>query len=100
MFFSPLYDESIYEKAIEALKTLQDALGLYQDVEVQKKMFLEIIDGLSKIESITTDVFMTTGYLLRLLDERQQSSETNFIEYFDNFIDLINSKKFRKVLSF
>lgn len=99
-FFSPLYDESIYEKAIEALKTLQDALGLYQDVEVQKKMFLEIIDGLSKIESITTDVFMTTGYLLRLLDERQQSSETNFIEYFDNFIDLINSKKFRKVLSF
>ena len=99
-FFSPLYDESIYEKAIEALKTLQDALGLYQDVEVQKKMFLEITDGLSKIESITTDVFMTTGYLLRLLDERQQSSETNFIEYFDNFIDLINSKKFRKVLSF
>jgi CHAD domain-containing protein len=99
-FFSPIYNEPIYEKTIEALKTLQDTLGLYQDVEVQKKMLSEIMNGLSKNEDFIKDIFMTTGYFFRLLEEKQQKSTTNFLEYFDNFIDLIDSKKFRKVLNF
>ena len=99
-FFSPLYSQAIYEKTIDSLKTLQDTLGLYQDVEVQKKMLSDIIDELSKHEDITADVFMTAGYIFRLLEEKQQESATNFLEYFDNFSDLIESKKFRKVLSY
>lgn len=99
-FFSPLYCEAIYEKVIESLKTLQDTLGLYQDVEVQKKMLSDIVDELSKNGNASTDVFMTAGYIFRLLEEKQQKSTTNFLEYFDNFSDLIESKKFKKVLSY
>ncbi len=99
-FFSPLYSDNIYEKVVDALKILQDTLGLYQDVEVQKKMLSEIIDGLSKTENVTSNVFLTAGYLFRLLEEKQQSSSINFLDHFDNFNDLIESKKFKKVLSF
>ena len=99
-FFSPLYGDNIYEKVIDALKILQDTLGLYQDLEVQKKMLSDIMEGLSKTENVTSNVFLAAGYLFRLLEEKQQSSSTNFLDYFDNFNELIESKKFRKVLSF
>jgi CHAD domain-containing protein len=99
-FFYPLYENSTYMKAIESLKTLQDTLGLYQDINVQKKILSKIVDDFTKNESTTADIFMTTGYIFRLLEEKQQKSSTNFLEYFDNFKDLIESKKFKKVLSF
>ncbi|MDY6820238.1 MAG: CHAD domain-containing protein [Deferribacterota bacterium] len=98
-FFNPIYREDIYSDAISALKKLQDSLGLYQDVQVQSNMIYEILKDLGQPEG-KSSVYLVAGYIIRLLDEKKKESSTNFLDHYDNFYTLIDSKKFKKVINY
>ena len=59
----------------------------------------EILKDLEQSED-KSNVYLVAGYILRLLDEKKKESSTNFLDHYDNFYTLIDSKKFKKVINY
>ena len=83
-FFSPLFPSKVTKPMGKTLKSLQDALGRFQDREVQSHM----IRGLGS--EIATrpggaDALMAIGVLLERLEEHQHDARAEFSERFAAF---------------
>lgn len=96
--FNIFYNNNIYTKVLDHLKALQDASGLYQDLEVQKNMLIEILNELKKCNKINEEISLTAGYIFRIFEEKQRQIPANFIDLYNNFEITIKSKKFKRIL--
>ena len=85
-FFQSLYPPGKIRKQIKALKSLQDNLGDFQDLEVQA----EALKGFghqmqAESSNLPSETFMAMGVLVDLLYQRQEIERSKFAERFARF---------------
>jgi CHAD domain-containing protein len=85
-FFQSLYPPGKIRKQIKALKSLQDNLGDFQDLEVQA----EALKGFghqmqAESSNLPSETFMAMGVLVDLLYQRQDIERSKFAERFARF---------------
>ena len=97
-FFASLYPYSIYKKAVKSLKSLQDALGVYQDIQVQKNMLMDIFEKLKSKNKLNDVTPLSVGYIMRVLEDKQRVTASDFNVLYDKFNALINKKEFKEVI--
>jgi CHAD domain-containing protein len=96
-FFQSLYPPKDIRRLIRALKTLQDNLGEFQDLQVQSKFLCSIRDTVSREENAPVDTLMAMGILVGKLQERQRRARTEFTGCFRLFSRSGNERLFKRL---
>ena len=85
-FFQSLYPEEKIRQQIKALKSLQDNLGDFQDLEVQAEALKKFAHEMQMEQSrLPGETFMAMGVLIDSLHQRQMIERANFSERFSRF---------------
>ena len=85
-FFRTLYPTGRIRKQIKALKSLQDNLGDFQDLEVQAEALKQFGHEMQAEKgNLPSDTFMAMGALIDSLYRRQEIERHNFAERFELF---------------
>jgi CHAD domain-containing protein len=85
-FFQPLYPPGKIRKQIKALKSLQDNLGDFQDLEIQAEALKSFGHEMQAERSnLPSETFMAMGVLVDTLYQRQEIERRNFAERFARF---------------
>ncbi len=96
-FFQGLYPPRKVKKLIKALKTLQENLGEFQDLQVQAEYLRDIGDEVIGEEDAPVSTLLAMGVLVEKLLERQRRARTEFAGRFRSFIQPANEGLFRKL---
>ncbi len=96
-FFQGLYPRKKVKKLIKALKTLQDNLGEFQDLQVQSNYLRDIGDQVSRDEDAPASTLLAMGMLVEKLQEGQRRARTEFAGRFRSFSEAGNETMFRKL---
>lgn len=85
-FFQSLYPEKKIRKQIKALKSLQDLLGDFHDLEVQAEALRRFGHDMQAEQSdLSSETFMAMGVLIDALNQRQEQERRRFAERFAGF---------------
>jgi CHAD domain-containing protein len=96
--FGNLFPPDEIAPSIAALKTVQDALGDFQDAQVQRDSLRRF--GEEMIAAGGTGAaraVMAMGFLIQPLDERQQAGRRRFMTCFAQFDGRANRERFRNL---
>ncbi len=80
-FFSPLFPDKTMAVLVKHLKLLQNNLGTFNDLYVQK----EFLNAYIKHANLKAEAILALGYLIRTLDEEQKQVRKKFKQSFKNF---------------
>jgi CHAD domain-containing protein len=93
-FFQSLYPAGRIRKQIKALKSLQDNLGDFHDLEVQAEAMKGFGHAMQREEhDLPGETFMAMGALIENLARRQVAERQNFAERFALFARPANRKR-------
>jgi CHAD domain-containing protein len=84
-FFWSLYPPREIGARIKELKKLQDILGGFNDMEIQRERLAEFADTLNAAPSVATGCILTLGRLDGYLEERQEGFRHAFHDAFADF---------------
>jgi CHAD domain-containing protein len=85
-FFQTLYPSGKIRKQIKALKSLQDNLGDFQDLEVQANSLRHFAQDMQlENKNIPNETFLAMGVLIFNLSQRQEQERQNFSNRFARF---------------
>ena len=98
-FFSSLYPEEDIKTLVRHMKKLQDNLGEFNDLSVQRASLKEFIDGLDPSDDIQRQCIVSSGGLISVLFERQKEVRSEFEEKFNEFRDKETKAVFKKSFS-
>ena len=83
-FFAPLFASKVTKPMVKTLKSLQDALGRFQDREVQATMIRGLADDVAR-RSGGAEALMAMGVLIERLQEQQDVARGEFHDRFTAF---------------
>jgi CHAD domain-containing protein len=84
-FFSSLYPAAEIDARIKELKRIQDILGGFNDMVVQRRRLAEFARELRADPDIATSCILTMGRLAGILEERQEQLRLTFHDAFAEF---------------
>ncbi len=97
-FFQSIYPAKKIRKQIKALKSLQDNLGDFHDLEVQADALREFGHVIqAEQHDLPRETFMAMGVLIDSLHQQQQTERRNFAERFARFARPANRKTCREL---
>jgi len=96
-FFSSLYPAEDIKSLVRHLKILQDNLGEFNDLSVQRESLKAFVDNLETSDEKQKDCIVSTGGLISVLYERQREVRSEFTEKFNEFQDKEMKSVFKKL---
>ncbi|MGW8312184.1 MAG: CHAD domain-containing protein [Desulfuromonadales bacterium] len=97
-FFQSLYPKKMLRRQIGVLKSLQDNLGDFHDLEVQADALRTFGHEMQSEQSdLPGEAFMAMGVLIDLLYRRQEIERRNFSDLFKRFAKPANQKACREM---
>ena len=96
-FFSSLYPEEDIRSIIRHLKILQDNLGEFNDLSVQRESLKAFVDKLDPSDEKHRESIVSTGGLISVLYDRQREVRSEFTERFNEFLDKETKSIFKKL---
>jgi CHAD domain-containing protein len=98
-FFQSLYPAADIKKLIKVLKTLQDNLGIFQDLEVQGGTLKQFSHQMMAEGEVPPETLMAMGMLVENLERRQHQAREAFAARFADFALPENRKQFRQLFA-
>ena len=98
-FFSSLFPGKKIKRLISQLKTLQDNLGDFNDLCVQEKYLLNIIEELPATGQKQKKVFVAIGCLIGVLEKEKQITKNEFAKTFTNYSSPRNKNAFYELFA-
>jgi CHAD domain-containing protein len=98
-FFQSLYPPPKIAKLIQALKTLQDNLGDFQDLQVQSKALQTFADQMAAEREVPPRALLALGMLIEGLQHRQRQARDEFTGRFAAFSRKKNRRHFDELFS-
>lgn len=84
-FFSSLFTEKKIKTLLRHLKVLQDNLGTFQDLHVQRTMLGTLLHEMSEVGKATRGVTLAMGFLIGHLEKEQKRIHREFYKAFESF---------------
>ena len=97
-FFRDLFDEQQITKLVTAMKSLQNNLGDFNDLEVQQQTLRGIAEELNANESANARTLMAMGRLIERLEGRHAVERTRFTSVFAQFCRPAVKKRAQRLL--
>jgi CHAD domain-containing protein len=98
-FFSSLFPGKKIKRLISQLKTLQDNLGDFNDLCVQEKYMLNIIEELPATGQKQKKVLVAIGFLIGILEREKQIIKNEFAKTFTNYASSRNKNAFSELFA-
>ncbi|MGD8262761.1 MAG: CHAD domain-containing protein [Desulfobacterales bacterium] len=98
-FFSSLFPRKKINQLINQLKKLQDNLGDFNDLCVQREYLLNIIEELPITHQQSKKTFAAIGSLIGTLDNEKQTVKDAFSKTFTDFASPANQRLFRELFA-
>jgi CHAD domain-containing protein len=98
-FFSSLFPRKKMNTLIGQLKKLQDNLGDFNDLRVQRGYLLDIIEELPMVQRQSNKTIAAIGSLVGALDKEKQTVKDAFAKTFTDFASLANQDLFRELFA-
>ena len=98
-FFSTLFPRKKINALIAQLKKLQDNLGDFNDLCVQREYLLNIIEELPIAQQRSKKTFAAIGSLIGALDNEKQTVKDAFAKTFTDFASPANQGLFRELFA-
>ena len=98
-FFSSLFPRKKMNTLIEQLKKLQDNLGDFNDLRVQRDYLLDIIEELPMAQRQSNKMIAAIGSLVGALDKEKQTVKDAFAKTFIDFASPANQALFRELFA-
>jgi CHAD domain-containing protein len=98
-FFSSLFPRKKMNTLIAQLKKLQDNLGDFNDLCVQREYLLSIIEELPATQQHNKKTLAAIGSLVGALDKEKQTVKDAFARTFTDFASSANQDLFRELFS-
>jgi CHAD domain-containing protein len=98
-FFSSLFPRKKMNTLIGQLKKLQDNLGDYNDLRVQRDYLLDIIEELPLAQRQANKTIAAIGSLVSALDKEKQTVKDAFAKTFTDFASPANQALFRELFA-
>ena len=96
-FFYSLFDADDIGPLVKALKQLQDNLGEFNDLEVQKRTLQRFAHEMDEEGLTSVDSLLAMGRLLDHHDQRQRKERQRFARCFARFDDPGNQERFQRL---
>ena len=96
-FFRSLYDDDEIARLVRALKQLQDNLGDFNDLVVQRAKLREFGRGMVAERTGSAPTLMAMGRLVADLEARQEKERRLFHKRFAEFSNRDNQRRFRRL---
>jgi CHAD domain-containing protein len=84
-FFGSLYDADTTVELVDALKRLQDELGMFNDLQVQQAALAEHARRLSEQGEPPVETLLTIGRLIEVMRRRERKTRRRFRRQFAAF---------------
>jgi CHAD domain-containing protein len=88
--FRSLYEPKFIRRQVRVLKGLQDILGEYNDMRVQREKLCEFAQGMTSKGSVPATTFLAMGQMAERLAGAQTLERRRFHRRFDAFADRAN----------
>ncbi len=98
-FFANLFPRKKIKALIAQLKYLQDNLGDYNDLCVQRDYLMKIIEELPDAQQKSKKTLAAIGSLVGALDKEKQTVKDAFAKTFTDFRSPANQKLFKKLFA-
>jgi len=98
-FFQDLYPKNKVRKLINSLKVLQDNLGEFQDLVVQRISLQQFILAMEKETGLTGETRHAMELLVFRLEQRNKQVRIEFAERFEKFSSASNRKLYKQIYS-
>ena len=98
-FFSSLFPRKKINMLIAQLRTLQDNLGDFNDLCVQEKYLLNIVEELPATHRKSKKTQVAIGSLIGTLDREKQSIKDAFAKTFTDYASPPNKRAFRELFA-
>jgi len=98
-FFRSLFDPAELGRLIKALKSLQDNLGDFNDLEIQQHTLKEFARQMQEEGRAPIETLMAMGRLIAGLESRQAEEKQRFAECFTRFSQQDNRTSFRRLFA-
>jgi len=98
-FFAELYPKETVQLLIKELKRLQDILGGFNDMEVQRAHLAELADRLVASGEANSDTVFAMGRLADAMAERQEEHRRAFADCFASFVSAENRRLYREIFT-
>ncbi len=98
-FFQNLYPAKEISPLIKSLKKLLDALGMFQDREVQANKLRQFAHQMEQEGTVQTDTLLAMGMLVDGLLRGQQEAHADFLRRFSMFAAKGNQKILRQLIA-
>ena len=98
-FFSSLFSRKKIRRLIEQLKKLQDNLGDFNDLRVQREYLLNIIEELPMAQRQSRKHLAAIGSLIGSLDNEKKAVKDAFAKTFTEFASPANQELFRELFT-
>ena len=98
-FFSSLFPDNEISTLIKQLKRLQDNLGDFNDLRVQKEYLQHTAEELPTIDPQSGSTILAMGRLIATLDEESQHVKDSFSEVFTDFASPSNRRSYKELFS-
>ncbi len=96
-FFHNLYDRTAVGRLVKELKQLQDILGGFNDMEVQRHRLHEFADRMIEERLADSEALFAMGRLASIMQERQDDYHDRFGERFAAFADDDSARLYRRL---
>jgi CHAD domain-containing protein len=98
-FFQSLFPPRRIKSPINALKALQDNLGIYQDCAVQIATLKQFSHQMAAEDIAPPDTLLAMGMLIEELERRQQAAHEEFADKFGDFDSSVNHAHYRQLFT-
>jgi CHAD domain-containing protein len=95
-FFRSLYDPHDVEPVVKSLKRLQDNLGDFNDLQIQRETLKRFAQEMVAEDCATVESLMAMGRLVERLEVRQAKERSRFTKRFANFDALPMRERFAR----
>jgi CHAD domain-containing protein len=96
-FFASLFPPKDMARMIRQLKRLQDNLGAFTDLSVQRDYLMSIAEALDISAPPPRRALVATGFLVETMARRQQEVKADFAETFKTFASPAHQKQFQRL---
>jgi len=97
-FFRSLYEPHDVEPVVKSLKRLQDNLGDFNDLQIQRKTLERFAHEMVAEGCATVESLMAMGRLIERLEARQAEARSQFTKRFAAFDDLPTRERVARVI--
>ena len=98
-FFQDLYDTDEVESLVAPLRKLQDTLGEFNDLRVQRGALRPFAKDLARTDGAPVECLIAVGRLEERLQQRQDKLRKQFRKHFAEFVEAKSRERLEKMLS-